>query len=956
MLRKYSLYTLLVLTLFSVNLVAQTGKIFGKVTDDKGEPLIQASVQILGTTLGAATNLKGEFIILNVPPGVYSLKASYVGYADETIKNVRVSAALTTQVDFVLQPKDVMLKEIVKTAEKPLINKNITNSTNVVGKEDIELLPVRGVNTVVGLQAGVVTQGGNLYVRGSRMDAVAYYVDGVLVNNPVFGGSRAGVITNAIEEIQFQAGGYSAEFSGANGGIISTQTRIGSEKYSLSFEGITDYFAPLGEKFLGTYSRNYTELVFTASGPLLPSFTKLKFFLAASSTFSRTPSAFYKGVDFKGLTDPAAGSAADTFDLYYPEGYLVSAPQHTVQVQGNLFYDLNPLSLRLNGNYVYSAGKNGVDYFTYNSRDRAGINESRTLTSSLKATYVISPFSFFDLIVNYFGDFYVDMDPVFKHNIAAYGDSLENAAKGYQLKGDGQTINDLYAFGYQFDRVPNPYNLYRKQKTQSFGGKFNLTYQLGSHHEFKVGGELTRFTIRRYSLAPVSLASLAKSVANGSINKIYNRLDNYGYDVYGNETDEGLDKAKHPVFAGAYIQDKIEYSDLVINVGLRYDYIDINGQQFVDPTNIKFAQGDIVDPASLKDVPVYQDVSPRLGFSFPVTDRTVFHAQYGKFVQQSRLRDVYQGYNVISDNIKGGYAISQPVGFGLKPEVTTQYEIGFKQQVGDIFSFDITGFYKDIKDQIQIRTIYAASTANHQAYYAFVNGDFSTVKGIEFKLDLRRVQRISATFDLTYSDAQGTGSNPSSGFRQIWQSPTADPFFPMQIAPLDFNQTFKGALNVDYRFGKDDGPTLLGSKVLSELGATLLFQFGSGFNFTKWEGYGNARTPLEPLNASTTPWTFQLDLRLDKNFDFGFMGMNVYLWVINVLNTKNVVGVFNNTGDPYNDGYLTSQEGKQQVESYRTAFGDKAAELYKQLYTAMSYNSGNFGTPRQIRLGIRLNY
>jgi outer membrane receptor protein involved in Fe transport len=440
----------------------------------------------------------------------------------------------------------------------------------------------------------------------------------------------------------------------------------------------------------------------------------------------------------------------------------------------------------------------------------------------------------------------------------------------------------------------------------------------------------------------------------------YNRLDNYGYDVYGNEFDgtDQLESPKNPVFAAYYLQDKMEFSDLVINAGIRLDYIDIDGKEFIVPGNVEFDPNDQIDPSGLKDTEPITQISPRLGFSFPVTDRTVFHAQYGKFIQQSRLRDVYQGFNLIADNIKGGFAIQTPVGFGLRPERTTQYEIGFRQQLGEAFAFDVTGFYKDIKDQIQIRPIYADQGASHRQYYAYVNNDFSTVKGVELKFDLRRTERIAATLDYTFSDALGTGSNPSSSFRQIWQSPTATPFFPQQIAPLDFNQAHTGFLNIDYRFADNDGPDVLGSKILSNSGINLLFSVKSGFNYTRWddESFGNRRFPVEALNTSSTPWTYQIDLRIDKSFLIGPLESNIYVMVINLLNTQNVLQVFNVSGDPYDDGYLASREGAATVVNLRNTYGEEISELYKDMYTALNYNSANFGPPRQIRLGIRLNY
>lgn len=947
------------LFLLTFSVYGQTGKVVGKVTDyETKEALIGANVLIEGTSLGAATNLSGEYVILNVPPGTYTLKARYVGYQEVTLSNIRVSTGLTTEVDFAL-PTDAFTLDVIDiVAQKPLINKNITNSTNIVRSEDIENLPVRGVNAIIGTQAGVVTQGGNIYVRGSRADQVAFYIDGVLVNDPVFGGSQSGAITNAIEEIQFQAGGYSAEFGGANAGIISTQTKSGGETYKFGAEIITDRFSPVGEKFLGTYSQNFSEYVLTLSGPVMPSYKKLRFFIAGNNTFQRSPAGFFRGLNYSGLFDSSiTGATRDTFNLIYPEGYRINQHSNNYQVQGNLTWDLNPINLRLSGSLRTNESRSGVGFTNYRTANRAGLNESYTGTGAFKFTHVLSNNAFYDVIVNYFDDYYVTMDPIFKHNIALYGDSAANAAVGTNMRGDGIGPRAMSYYGFTFTRSDIPFNGYRKQKTRSLGGKANLLYQIGKNHEFKIGGEFNYYTIRRYSIAPVAIASLRRSVPDDpNYYKIYNRLDNYGYDVFGNQVETGIEAPKNPVFAAFYIQDKMEFSDLVVNFGLRLDYIDIDGQKFVNPGNIQFTADNQVAPSSLVDVPVFKQISPRLGFSFPVTDRTVFHAQYGKFVQQSRLRDVYQGGNVLADNIKGGFAISEPVGFGLDPERTTQYEIGFKQQIGENFAFDITGFYKDIKDQVQIRSVFAESGANHQQYYAWVNGDFSTVKGIELKFDLRRTQRVAASLDYTYSDAQGTGSNPSSGFRQIWQSPTAEPFFPQQITPLDFNQTHRGFLNIDYRFGNNDGPTLFGSKILENFGVNALFSFNSGFNYTRWDGFGNARTPTEALNASTTPWTFQLDFRVDKTVQIGPLNTNIYVWIVNVLNTQNVVNVFNTSGDAYDDGFLASDEGKIRLDGLRTSYGEDVANTYASLYRALNYSSGNFGTPRLIRLGIRLNY
>ena len=851
---------------------------------------------------------------------------------------------------------------VIVVAPKPLINKNTTNQISVIRSEDLENMPIRGINAIVGTQAGVVAQGDNLYIRGSRSDAIAFYVDGVLINNPVTGGSTTGIINNAIEEIQVQAGGYPAEFGGANGGIVSSSTRAGSEVYKIGIEAITDNFSSAGKEFLGGYSYGYSEYSLTASGPVIPDFKDLKFFLAATNIYQRNDAKYYREYNFSNVVDPNTPSTNpftlldDTLNLFYPAGTNVNNGSNTFQVQGNLTWNFNPFTIKVNINHRWNENRTGVNWANLNRSNSAGLNQNYTFIGSLKFTQVINPKAFYDIIFNHFNDYNVTMDPIFQHNIALYGDSLANAEYGRTLRRDGEFLSTIRAFGLTFERSDRPFNNYTKTKYQSYGGKINFLYQLDKVHELKTGGELTSYNIRNYSLAPVQLADNIRSIADGDMRGVYDRLDNYGYDTFGNELNDGVNGPKKPIFAAYYIQDKMEFSDLVLNLGFRLDYIDTDSKTFLDPSNVKFDADGIIDPTGMVDVDPTLQLSPRLGFSFPVTDQTVFHAQYGKFIQQSQLRNIYLGFNRTSDIVKGGFAELNPVGYGLKPERTTQYEIGFKQQLGENFAFDITAFYKDIKDQIQLRSIYADPTAAHKQYYALVNGDFATTRGFEFKFDLRRTQRLAASINYTFSDAQGSGSTPTEAGRAVWQSPTATPYFPQQIAPLTFNQAHTGAINLDYRFADEDGPELFGSQFLQNFGVNLLFTFNSGHNYTQFDGFGNTRVPNEALNSSITPWNFQLDAKIDKSFSIGSLNFNVYLWVINVLDIKNVVGVFGTSGDPVDDGYLSSAEGKNRYESYKLTSGVETAELYKQLYLASIYNADNYGTPRQIRLGIRLDY
>ncbi len=940
------------------SLFAGNGKIVGKIVDAvTKEPLIGASVVVTGTSYGAATNINGEYLIINVSPGTYTVKASYVGYNETRVENVRVYADLTTQTDLTLSNRQLQTKDIIVVAEKPLINKNQTNATSIIKSEDLANLPVRDVAQIVATMTGVVRQNGNIYVRGSRSDAVANYVDGVMVNDPIYGGSSTNIINSAIEEIQFQAGGYTAEYGGANAGIISTTLRTGKDEYQFTLEGVTDNFVGKNSsrKMLGGYSYGSSQYIATISGPVIPSEKVLRFYLAADNNFDRSRARFWDGINMPNLYDPE-NSKVDTVSLIYPAGYILNDASESWHTQGNLTVDLKPLLFKLSGTYGVSKYHTGWSS-TYGITDmlnsaRAPYTESSTKTINLKTTYVISNESYVDLNLNFYEDYLATMDYDLKHNLFAYGDSVENAKFGYTLPGDGQNLSSYSLYTISFLKYGYQEAGYQKRRDRSYQGKIDLFYQLGKNNELKAGADYKYWTIRRYSFAYVFNYYSLWSNYPDAPETWHNSLDNYGYDVLGNPSDEsGAYGAKHPVFAAAYIQDKLEFNDLVINAGLRFDYIASDGQRFKNPHNIKYLANGNIDQSELLNVDPLLQISPRLGFSFNLTDMAKFHAQYGKFVQQTRLRDIYQGLTQVSQNIKGGLAIQNPVGFGLRPERTSQFDLGFSQQLGENLAIDITAFYKDIKDQVQIRTVYAEQGAAHNGYYAFVNGDFSTSQGVEFRFDFRRVERIAGSFSYTYSDARGTGSSATSGFYAIWQSPTATPYFPQDVSPLDFNQTHRGSLNFDYRFIGDDGPALLQNS-----GLDLLFTFNSGHNFTLVSGYANAKVPLEPLNSSTTPWNFQIDLRIDKTIKIGQFNTNIYVSVINLLNTKNIVDVFAQTGST-SDGILQTLEGQTTYQNYLNKYGEKFAKNYVDLYNAVNNNNANlYGPPRQIRVGVKLEY
>lgn len=1005
-------FTLLISLLFIPSLVlfAQTGKLKGKVTDlTNGEALIGANVIIVGTSFGAATDVNGEYSISNLSAGTYEVKASYIGYQTITKLNVRVSADLTTELNFELPAEGISVGEVVVVSERPLINKSNTNAIRSTTSDVIETLPVRGINNILKLTPGVVIQNSNIYIRGGRVDEVGYYLEGTNITNPVLGGRGVTIIQDAVEEIQVQAGGYTAEYGGANAGIVRTQLKSGTPNLKFSINYVTDNisFKSKADRFdgkknyLGAYQYGYNEFTGTISGPLFSE--KVKFFGLINSNWvlDGTPLPF-PGINLGVITDTKSTTPDhNSIDLTYPAGPTYGAQNQTYTGTGTFTFDFNPLIVRLTGSYTDSKGKNGGggSISQLLNLQRMSINESANASFSLKVTHILSPTTYYDISAGYTLNTSENMDPLLRDNWQAYGDSVANAQVGAVWE---RTPSDLAAGRYGRYQRPTAYDIlgfsffapndisagYSKAKREVFNFNAGFSTEINKIHSIKFGGELSTYTIRSFGFAAGRAASqYANAIYQNSllpnpqpINDIMIQLTNsYGYDHFGNEInsdfngsgdvdDIGLLAPKKPLFAGAYLEDKITYKDLILNIGLRYDYFDVDNLTLKDPSRPETAidfNSNKIDPKGLEKTPTFSSVSPRLGFSFPVTDQTVFHAQYGKFVQQSRLRDMYQGIYGLGTQLRGGFFISTPVGLNIRPTRTTQYEVGFTQQISDFASFDITGYYKDIQDQVEFDIQKTAAGSPYQSYNVLRNGDFATTKGIELSFNMRRIENIQVNASVSFQDAQGTGSNPNSKAGIVGAPLDGVTIFrPNYVSPLDYNKAITGNVNLDYRFSPETE-----SSVLREFGISALLTFDSGHPFTLGQGKGdNAgslegdnrfRSPIEPVNSSTTPWTYQIDLRIDKSFTVvDKLRANIYLLVINLLDTKNVTNVFLRTGTATDDGYLSDPNLGGTLRSYQRA--DYEA-MYKAInidyYQAYQTNVGVlYGPPRQIRLGVQLEY
>jgi outer membrane receptor protein involved in Fe transport len=967
-----------VILLSSPPLLFASGTIRGKVTDRQtGQPLIGANVVLVGTSLGAATNPAGEYSIINVPVGGQELKATYVGHASVTMQNIVVNNDLTTEVDFELPAEAVMLEGIIVVAERPLVNKGATNALRIMTGDEIEAIPVRGVDNLLALTPGVVYQDGSIHIRGGRVDEVGYYLEGVSITDPQYGGRGLTMVQEALEEISVQSGGYEAEYGRANSGIIQHQLKTGGREFQASAEYVTDNIAfsnpgswARGRRRLGTYWFGYNEFTGTVSSPLVDQRVRLFGLINYSYKADQHPS-FYPGITIGPVKDQVSGDSAN---FVYPPGILLKNSEERYLGTATLTVDFYPLTLRFSGSYAKTILFVGGAPYWMLDLDRVPEVNIWDGFGSLKATYFLGPKTFVEISGGLFAYASKQFDPALRDDFLNYGDSVANAAAGYvwtrspnEQSGRYYPPRTVGIYNFFFQAPGGPISDYERFERKNLSLNAVLAFQLGNVHTVKVGGDYQRFELRTYRADPIPLAGIiaqSNALPDGDPQKrslerimIGSGVENYGFDVLGNKTESNdYEGPRHPVFASAYVQDKAEYDDLTVNLGLRYDYINTNAYIPIDPTHLEltFNRNTLaINPSGVRKTTPYYDISPRLGVAFPVSDQTVFHVQYAKLMQQSRLRDVNYGlHRFAALAAVGGSAL--PIGYDLRPTRTTQYEIGFSQQIGDFASFDVTAYYKDIKDQIVLIEARTARESPFTNYTELANGDFATTKGIEITFSSRRFKRVLASASLSFQDARGTGSFPNSNLFRLYASEDTT-FAPQYISPLDYMNAVRGNFSLDYRFGRNEG-----GPILQELGAAVLFTFTSGHPFTRASTESAVR-PIEPLNASTTPWTFQIDLRLDKTIRLSdHLSSILTLYVINLLDTKNVQNVFRQTGSPDDDGYLSNPSlGGQLVADY----GPRYAEFYRALSLSYARPDGNFaadpymfGPPRQIRLGIKLEY
>ena len=1019
-----------------------TAKLAGVVADADGNPLVGANVVVEGSNLGAATDELGRYYILDVPVGNYDLRAEYIGYTTVVESGVRTSVGFTTTVDFNLDVAAVAGQAVTVTRERPLINPNATNTTRVVDKELIDAFAVRGVSNIVNLQTGVV----NGFFRGSRSGDSRYYVDGVPVKD-VYGGGNLlnGNSQAALQEISVQTGGFSAEYGGANGGIVNITTKTGGSAWSSRVGVITSLGSEAGTDPDKLYTDGYNNVNFDFGGPISDN---VKVYLSVESrekggdvsysyfpqmdatvlqdadgNFIAPPSDYYSdgtdglvyGSDASGnkiahieevvrqkdIYDASLGS--DTLYVVYSNysrmyGQQPQDSNERVTINGNMTMDFGPLRLKL-GTQAYDYEGNSYSWSrVYGGTDGSFINEADFAMGYLNARYTISPLSYIKASLSQQTYETTSGNENYLNDIEAYGRRSSTFGDPNYFKRDGNFFNPVSPdefFGVSgYGTQTTSYDT-RKSTTNTIS--FDYTNQIG-YNELKIGGSIDNHEITRYGLTASGVARSIfqidrfgnqdgvvtndEIIAAGSdpadwrfINYRSLYVTNLGYNIYGDEWNGTYNQDDHmlapaePTQTRFYVQDKLEFKDVVVQLGVSFETIDTgamapdsDGDGYGDSdgfNNLYFNRqrvdrnGDGNGNFVWKTVKKETATHPRVGVSFPVSDRTVFRANYGTHWQSVPMSFLYLSDSQLSADILAGNATASE-NPALKPERSTQYEIGIEQRIGAFASLKVEGFYKESKDYLTLanRTDAFTNTGGadtQQNWAQYQNGDVMVSQGLTTNFEMRRTRGLYAQANYTYSEARGTGSYGGQNFYITWIG--TDDGYPKAMNLLDYDQTHTANVILDWR-----SPDATGA--LANTGFNAVMSFGSGTRYTPSQIYSTVfenrwEFPEGPVNSGTMPTYTNLDLRVDRQVSLGALNANLYVSVFNALDSEQVNDVYHGTGNVAEDGWVATESGQQWLANRLAQNPDvDAAAMYQDNLAFPA----RWGAPRTVRVGLNISF
>ena len=827
---------------------SEYGRISGRVTDSEtGEPLIGADVIVEGTELGAATDERGEYTVLYVPAGTYRVVASYISYDPFTYASVVVNADQTTPLSFRLRPTVIEVQGVTAVAERPMIVVSQTQTGRAVTSQEMDRLPVTTINQVITLQAGVVESDLGTHIRGGRADEITYFVDGIMTKVPNTGWQSARINPNAVEEVTVVSGGFDAEYGDALSGVVNIITKEGGTKHAGSVRYLTDeIFGSVPALDFG-----YSLYELSLGGPI-PVSKSLRYFLSGEMMktdgyeeglyFMPSPRMDYRAQGRLSYLFPNAKGKM-TFSGFN------SREQMVVWRSGNLKYFENIYMIRMKNtlasatlNYMLTAktltslkvgmtkfyrAQGNRDYEWEAVNDRQWYEDYRFKAEHLIPYMVDTSLPIRDVLIDSIMQYHTEYTNRDR-------EALRNSP--YAIEGRFYTAGD-YRVWYYWDNT-------------DYQGRFDITHSVGKVHEFKSGVDFVQYQMKYY---------------DNNLPWVTNPFWDY-YD-------------RDPYKVAFYLQDKMDFEGLIARLGVRLDYFEPKAQTFANPN-------DYGDSTLVTADPTYK-ISPRLGFSLPVTDRMKFRFNYGHYFQLPQLGDMYGTTDtaVIRLALSRGNTIIGNI--LMKPQKTVMYEVGIEDQLSEEIAAGFTAYFKDIYDLSQIREVQALPTP----YFQYFNVDYGNIKGFEFSVKKRMSNMWALSVVYTLQFAKGTAAYAGEWYYDYYYY-QIDP--PVIDYWLDFDERHTVNANLDIEMPRD-----FVFIPLQDFATSFVFSYHSGHPYTPENLKGEK---IGDENSARMPGYFNVNWNFSRRISLGPVRFLVTGLIDNLFNTEQVVDVYPTTGEADDHG------------------------------------------------------
>ncbi len=932
----------------------------GTIRDaETGEALPWTNVFISGTNIGTMAFNDGYYIMRGLPPGTYTIKASYISYAVGS-RTVTLQPGEIRQLDFALEVQAIYVDPIEVEAERKLIEVERTGSSHFITADQMDAMPLDDVVDMLAHQPGVTIYDNEVHIRGGRSDDTQFIIDGMSVNDPLAGGGYGYQIDpSIINEIEVMTGGFNAEYGQAVSGVVNVSTKEGSDRYSGKVSLKRDYaFKPIDKRDPVDWRRltefgepqNIDVLKASLSGPdpLGAALSKLGLGLPGEQYMLLSGS-----VDLRDGYLPIYSRTGDLESPIYSASWLSPRQQNDWNGLAKWSWHLTPrhkfnltASRQLSVSQGFELPGEGYPRPFIEGLDRYLVFTSENILTQAYWRQVLGEESWYEISLGRnFNRLHANVN----------GD---DNFSDYALISLPDTLAESQALGGA-DRWHDHY-------TESWTLKAAYSFMKSTTNRFKTGLEM--------SFTEMQLVDLQSSLGRPPPGKLGIKEDIF---------------RAHPVVGAAYFQDTIDYHGLVVNAGIRGDFWapgreveDVMAHNdeylFVTPEMAREFENDTFDVLGRR---WKVRLSPRLGMSFPVTERDKFFFNYGHFSQWPRFAYVYP--QLEAKTATKVQLLGNP---NLDPKVTVEYETGLQHEFDGLWSLGVTFFNRDIYGYAKSVSLAAVDIGAEETPdpndtgtvtiepVRYFNGDSARSLGVELSVIKRTTRWVSGSASLEWQKSTGTNSRADEAYLQaIYDeayTPTAS-IGGLKRTPLLWDKPLTFSLNVDVTVMDKDRPewgvpvpTLhrrfpwigldyleLGGRMPADWSANLLVRIESGQRYTPRTYVGLGEYVNADYNSGLGPPRSTVNLRLSKFFQMGRrQRVTVFLEGQNLLNHKNYRRVNPWTGA----GYQLGDYNPSWVDTWSTE--DQPASTYSRGYALGVVDPSYVEDPRTILWGVSYSW